>query len=218
MSALITIPYPTDTECPICCLNPFNDPTISIHTWNGHSVTGGAGTESERKIIHGICAKCMPIVPRDEQLSRCFQCRMLFVDNRRSEIVVRRDGILVSETLLPPMQYLKPIRNGEARDDNLAEVFPRNPALFFAIAAASSIGYFAARYITSSTPREVFFIVDPPLSVRVIEVWTPTMIAAIFAQPVLGALSIGAVVLGVISYLGDVALRGRRGQIVQLPL
>ncbi|MCX6989997.1 MAG: hypothetical protein NTX49_02865 [Chlamydiae bacterium] len=204
----VSIPYSTDAQCPLCLTNPFEeDLAISSHSWNGHSITIGSGTEAEKKIIHGICVKCLPSVPRNEHFLRCFECRIPFPDGRRSEIVVRRDGRLIRETLLPPIEN----RNAPHA---FGEAFPTRPYVFFAIAGTSFIAYLAAELAASSTTTTYLFPAAH-LAVRVTE-WTPTTVAAAAAVPVLISVSLGALGLGMLACLGDAFMaqgrqRERRG-------
>ena len=204
----LSIPYSTDAQCPLCLTNPFEeDLAISSHSWNGHSITSGSGTKVEKKIIHGICARCLPSVPRNEHFLRCFECRMPFPDGRRSEIVVRRDGHLIRETLLLP------IENQDALQ-NFGEAFPTRPYIFFAIAGTSLIAYLAAELAASSTTTTYLFPAAH-LAVRVTE-WTPITVAAATAVPVLLSISLGALGLGILACLGDAFIaqarqRERRG-------
>ena len=206
------VPYSTDTQCPVCQTNPFDDPTISSYSWNGHFVVTGSGTESERRIIHGICARCLPNVPRNEQFLRCFTCRMPFPDERRSEIVVNRDGTLISETLLPATnrgnQAPPVVGNAAPPRGNLGAPFPGWQFGFFGAGAAGGIATGATAIVASLTTTT---IVVPAANVAVhVTVWTTTTIAATAVAPVLGAITVGAMAIGFIGLVGVLIAEQRR--------
>ncbi|MCX6991162.1 MAG: hypothetical protein NTX49_08910 [Chlamydiae bacterium] len=199
----ISIPYATDTQCHICLTNPFDDdPTMNTHTWNGHSMVSGSGTEAERKIIHGICSRCLPDVPRNQKLLKCFVCKMSFPDQRRSEIVVRRDGSLISETLLPPSnggnRIAPPVRNAAGPQEGFRARHPGWEAAVgeteFVGAMVSLVGgmvTFVVSVVASSSTITTIVIPSAHVAVQV-TAWTTTALVATAALPIVLGISLGA--------------------------
>ena len=155
----------------------------------------------EHRVIHGICAKCLKTEPYDKRFLKCFECRMPFPDGRRSEIIIRRDGTLVSETLLPP------IKNQDILHD-FGGAFPTGSCSFFAIAGTAFIVFLAAE-LAASSAKTTFLIPGAHLAVRITN-WTPTTLVAAATAPVMLSLSLSALALGMLACLGDAFIVQRR--------
>ena len=119
---------------------------------------------------------------------------MPFPHGRRSEIIIRRDGTLVSETLLPP------IKNQDILHD-FGGAFPTGSCSFFAIAGTAFIVFLAAE-LAASSAKTTFLIPGAHLAVRITN-WTPATLVAATTAPVMLCISLTALALGMLGCLGD---------------